>query len=47
MASGTRDESRQALQEIQRGHHQMGGSIAVRRFELEDDLADPGAFSSI
>ena len=47
MEPGTRDECGQALQEFQRAHHEMGGSIAVRRFELEDDLAGPGAFSSI
>ncbi len=39
MEPGPWDESRQALQEFQRAHHEMGGSIAVRRFELEDDLA--------
>ena len=39
MEPRTWDEGGQALQEFQRGHHQMGGAIAVRRFELEDDLA--------
>ena len=43
MEPGTRDESRQALQEFQRGHHQMGGSIAVRGFELQHNRAGPGA----
>lgn len=33
---GTWDEGGHALQECQRGHHQMGGAIAVRGFELED-----------
>lgn len=37
------DEGREALQKFQRRHHEMGGSIAVRRFELQDDLAGPGA----
>ena len=39
MESGTWDEGGQALQEFQRGHHEVGGAIAVRGFELEDDLA--------
>ncbi len=39
MQPGTGNEGRQALEEFQRGHHQMGGAIAVRGFELEDDLA--------
>ncbi len=43
MEPGPWDESRQVLQEFQRAHHEMGGSIAIRRFELEDDLAGRGA----
>ena len=43
MESGTWDEGGQALQEFQRGHHEVGGAIAVRGFELEDDLAGRGA----
>jgi len=43
MEPGTRDEGGQALQEFQRAHHQMDGSIAVRGFELKDDLAGWGA----
>ena len=39
MELGTWDEGGQALQEFQRGHHEVGGAIAVRGFELEDDLA--------
>ncbi len=39
MKPRTRDEGGQALQEFQRGHHEMGGAIAIRGFELEDDLA--------
>lgn len=39
MKPGTRDEGDQALQKFQRAHHQMSGPIAIRRFELEDDLA--------
>jgi len=46
MEPGPRDERRQALKEFQRGHHEMGGPIPVRRFELEDDLAGPGAAQS-
>lgn len=38
MEAGTWDEGGQALEEFQRGHHQMGGAIAVRGFELEDDV---------
>ena len=43
MEPGTRDEGSQALQEFQRAHHEMGGAIAVRGFELKDDLAGRGA----
>ncbi len=39
MEPGTRDEGREALQEFQRGHHEVGGAIAVRGFELQYDLA--------
>ena len=34
MEPGTRDEGGQALEEFQRAHHEMGGAIAVRGFEL-------------
>ena len=43
MKPGTRDERREALEEFQRRHDEMGGAIAIRGFELEDDLAGPGA----
>ena len=43
MEPRTWDEGGQTLQEFQRAHHQMGGAIAVRGFELEDDLAGRGA----
>ncbi len=43
MEPGTWDERRQALEEFQRGHDEMGGAIAIRGFELEDNLAGPGA----
>jgi len=42
MESGTWDERGQALQEFQWAHHEMGGAIAVGRFELQDDLAGRG-----
>ena len=42
MEPGTGHEGRQALQEFQRAHHQMGGAIAIRGFELEHDLAGRG-----
>ena len=42
MESGTRDERREALVEFQRGHHEMSSAIAIRGFELEDDLAGRG-----
>ncbi len=42
MEPGPRDKGRQALEEFQRAHHEMGGAIAVRGFELEDDLAGRG-----
>ncbi len=42
MEPGTRDEGGEALQEFQRGHHEVGGAIAVWGFELEDDLAGWG-----
>jgi len=31
------------LEEFQRGHHEMSGAIAIRDFELEDDVARRGA----
>ncbi len=43
MESRPRDQGGQALQEFQRGHHDMRGPIAVGRFELQDDLAGRGA----
>jgi len=43
MESGPGDQGGQALQEFQRGHHDMRGPIAVGRFELQDDLAGRGA----
>jgi len=42
MQPGTWDERREALQEFQRAHHEMGGAIAVRGFELQHDLAGRG-----
>ncbi len=39
MEPGPWDERGQALEEFQRGHHEMGGAIAIRGFELQDDLA--------
>ena len=42
MKPRTRDERGQALQEFQRGHHEMGGPIPVRGFELEVNLAGLG-----
>ncbi len=42
MEPGPRDKGRQALEEFQRAHHEMGGAVAVRGFELEDDLAGRG-----
>ena len=38
MESGSRNKGRQALQEFQGSHHDMGGSIAVRRFQLKHHL---------
>ena len=46
MEPGTRDEGGQALREFQRAHHEMVGAIAVRGFELEDDLAGWGTAQS-
>ncbi len=43
MEPRTWDERGQALQEFQRAHHQMGGAIAVRGFELQHDLTGGGA----
>ena len=43
MEPWSRHKSSQALEEFQRGHDEMGGAIAIRGFELEDDLAGPGA----
>ncbi len=38
-----RDEGAQALQKFQGRHHDMRGPIAIRRFELQEDLAGRGA----
>ncbi len=46
MQPRTGNERGQALQEFQRGHHEVGGAIAIRGFELEDDLAGWGAAQS-
>jgi len=43
MQPRTGDEGGQALKEFQRAHHQMGRAIAIRGFELEDDVAGRGA----
>ncbi len=43
MEPGTWDEGGQAVQEFQRGHHEVSRAITVRGFELEDDLAGRGA----
>ncbi len=43
MEPGARDERREALEKFQRGHHQMGGAIAIRGFELEHNLVGRGA----
>lgn len=43
MEPRTRNECRQALQKFQWAHHQMSGAIAVRGFQLQHDLAGPGA----
>lgn len=43
MESGTKDEGGQALQEFQRGHHEVSRAITVRGFEFEDNLAGRGA----
>ena len=42
MEPGPWDEGGEALEEFQRAHHEMGGPIAIRGFELEDDLAGRG-----
>ena len=39
MQPGTRDQCGQALHELQRGHHDMGGAVAPGALELEHDLA--------
>lgn len=38
MEPGTWDDGREALQEFQRGHDEIGGAIAVRGFQLQHDL---------
>ncbi len=38
MEAGTWDQRSQTLQEFQRRHDYMCGAIAVRGFELQDDL---------
>ncbi len=37
MEPWTRDERSQAWPELERGHHEMGGPVAVRGFEFEHD----------
>src|SRR3954467_6561708 len=39
MQPGTRDQYGQALHDLQRRHHDMGGAVAPGTFELEHDLA--------
>ena len=39
MQPGTRDKCGQALHELQRRHHDMGGAVAVGTLELEHELA--------
>jgi len=39
MQPGTRDQCGQALHELQRRHHDMGGAVAPGALELEHDLA--------
>ncbi len=41
MEPGARDECGRASHEFQRGHHQMGGSIAVRVAEVEALFSQP------
>ncbi len=43
MKPRTWDERGQALEEFQRGHHEMGGPIAIGSLELQHDLAGWGA----
>ena len=38
MEPWTRDERSQAWPELERGHHEMGGPVVVRDFELKHDL---------
>ena len=37
MEPWTRDERSQAWPELERGHHEMGGPVMVRGFELKHD----------
>ena len=39
MEAGTRDQGGQTLEEFQGRHDDMRGAIAVRGFELQDDVA--------
>ena len=39
MQPGTRDQCGQALHELQRRHHDMGGAVALGALELQHDLA--------
>ena len=53
MEPGTRDEGREALEEFQRGHDEMGGAIVIEGTGQREDsvftlprlraLADPGS----
>ena len=43
MEPGTRDERSQAWSELERGHHDRGGPVMVRGFELQHDLTSTRA----
>lgn len=38
MEAGTRDQGGQTLQELEGRHDDMGGAIAVRGFEFQEDV---------
>src|SRR3954452_2087428 len=47
MQPGTRDQCGQALQELQRRHHDMGGAVAPGALELQHDLASAVALEPL
>ena len=46
MQPGTGNQGGQALHELERRHHDMGGTVVVRTFELQHDITGTTAFEA-